>query len=275
VTIGTSRIKVGFGKPIPAATPLPSPLPVSVIAPVPLPVSFPPLPSPLPVYPVDNPHQKWARIAVDAAPVDVLARYLTRVIVVRPMLNGFLTLHDAPTLALCTGQNLIYKIDSGLAVQPPAPLGAPVIVTPPVVTGSGQTLTVHTCSTGTWTNSPTTYAYQWKKNQGGNIIVYTGETHSTYTPPNTERGKSIFCTVTASNSLGWGASDSNLFALSSIEFEPDMSPTPMATLPATPDSSAGTLNTTGSVVGVYIPLRVGLTCSALGANGEFIVVYNT
>jgi hypothetical protein len=54
-----------------------------------------------------------ARIAIDVGVVDPNARFLTTVIVIRPMINGYLTLHDADAVEKCTPENLVYKIDSG------------------------------------------------------------------------------------------------------------------------------------------------------------------
>lgn len=64
----------------------------------------------------------------------------------------------------------------------------------PAVTGTktqGQTLT---CSTGTWTKSPT-YAYQWRRN--GSAI--SGATASTRVLAAADVGALMSCTVTASN----------------------------------------------------------------------------
>lgn len=78
------------------------------------------------------------------------------------------------------------------------PTGKPVNTVAPVISGTpevGQTLT---CTTGTWTESPTSYAYQWKED-GTNI---SGATSSTYVLQSAELGGSITCAVTATNSYG-------------------------------------------------------------------------
>jgi hypothetical protein len=212
-----------------------------------------------------------ARIAVAAGVVDPDARFLNSVIVIRPMLNGHLTLHDSETLALCDIDNLVFKIDSGLEMQEEIPLGAPEVVVAPVITGPGSYGQVHTCSTGEWTNSPDEYAYQWMK---APAIPYAGETNPTYAPPKSERGNQIYCTVTASNALGWGAADSsNMITVGNVTTK--AVPKPKAADTPAPDPTAGTANTTGTAMTMLnIPLDKGLTCSALGANGEFLVVYS-
>lgn len=70
----------------------------------------------------------------------------------------------------------------------------------PVVSGTttvGQTLS---CTTGTWTNTPTSYAYQWL-NEGASI---SGATSSTYLLQASDALFDISCRVTASNTSGAG-----------------------------------------------------------------------
>lgn len=82
---------------------------------------------------------------------------------------------------------------------------APVNQTLPVITGSaiqGQTLS---CSTGTWTASPTSFAYQWRRNG----VAVSGATASTYLLTNTDAGSVMTCTVTATNAGGSASATSN------------------------------------------------------------------
>lgn len=74
----------------------------------------------------------------------------------------------------------------------------------PAITGTAQEGQTLTCSTGTWTGSPT-YTYQWKRN-GNNI---TSATNSTYTLVSADVSQSIKCTVTATNFVGSATADSN------------------------------------------------------------------
>lgn len=78
----------------------------------------------------------------------------------------------------------------------------------PAVTGTeevGQTLS---CSTGTWTNSPSSYTYQWFRaiTSGGSIVtsggLFTGNaigsaTSATYLLDALDEGEKIYCEVTA------------------------------------------------------------------------------
>jgi hypothetical protein len=82
----------------------------------------------------------------------------------------------------------------------PVLTAAPVNTAAPVI--SGTILRVGrgvTCSTGTWSNSPTSYAYQWVNLSSGPI---SGATSSAYTLQADDEGDDVFCVVTASNSFG-------------------------------------------------------------------------
>ena len=79
--------------------------------------------------------------------------------------------------------------------------GVPVNTVLPAITGTviaGETLT---CSTGTWTNSPISYAYQWTRD-GSNI---GGATSPTYELIDDDVGALIACDVGATNAAGSGS----------------------------------------------------------------------
>jgi hypothetical protein len=81
---------------------------------------------------------------------------------------------------------------------------APVNTVPPTISGTptvGQTLTA---SEGTWSNSPTSFAYQWLRcNGGGNSCadVANGTQH-TYTLVGADAGQTMRVRVTATNADG-------------------------------------------------------------------------
>ncbi len=83
-------------------------------------------------------------------------------------------------------------------VPPAAGPGIPVNIAPPVVTGTGYTGQTLNTTSGTWTNSPTGFSYQWQSN-GGNIL---GATSSTYDVTSITEGTELRCVVTASNGAG-------------------------------------------------------------------------
>jgi len=80
------------------------------------------------------------------------------------------------------------------------PLQEPVNTIAPAITGTAQTGQTLACSSGTWSNSPTGFTYQWKRN-GVNIDVATA---STYVIQSADVGQNVICTVTASNANGSG-----------------------------------------------------------------------
>jgi hypothetical protein len=83
---------------------------------------------------------------------------------------------------------------------------APVNTVAPAITGTAQEGQIVTCSTGTWTGTPTiTFAYQWKRN-GSNI---GSATNSTYTLVTADVSQSITCQVTATNPVGSANATSN------------------------------------------------------------------
>lgn len=82
---------------------------------------------------------------------------------------------------------------------------APVNTASPVASGSiaqGSTLST---TTGSWTNTPSSYAYQWQRD-GSSI---GGATGSSYTTTGSDAGANVRCVVTAVNSGGSTSANSN------------------------------------------------------------------
>jgi hypothetical protein len=77
----------------------------------------------------------------------------------------------------------------------------PVNTTVPSVTGTVEVGHILVVNQGTWTNSPTSYTYQWQS-AGTNV---GGATEITYTPVSGDIGNLITVQETASNSAGAGA----------------------------------------------------------------------
>ena len=98
---------------------------------------------------------------------------------------------------------------------------APVNIVAPSVTPTTGTagVTTYSCTTGTWTNSPTSYAYQWQYNdQGATFLNISGQTNSTYAPPSNFFSfftSPIRCRVTATNAGGSTQAFSNTASVSS------------------------------------------------------------
>ena len=82
----------------------------------------------------------------------------------------------------------------------PGSIGAPQLSGTPA---PGDTLF---CSTGYWTNSPTSYSYKWLRD-GAPVA---GQTSSTYAVQSTDLGEAFSCQVTALNSYGQQTATSNI-----------------------------------------------------------------
>ena len=77
---------------------------------------------------------------------------------------------------------------------------------PPAITGTtevGQTLT---SSTGTWSGSPTSYAYQWSRcnSSGASCVDLAGATNPSYLLVTADEGTTLRAQVTATNTTGPG-----------------------------------------------------------------------
>ncbi len=90
----------------------------------------------------------------------------------------------ATKLTIC-GKNISKPINSAL----------------PAITGTAQVGQTLTASAGTWTNSPTSYAYQW--NRAG--IAISGATVSAYVPVSADVADTLTVSVVATNTGGASA----------------------------------------------------------------------
>lgn len=83
-------------------------------------------------------------------------------------------------------------------------LSAPTVTASPTISGTVMLGSTLTCSTGTWSNSPTSYSYEWLRD--GSAI--SGATSSTYVAASADVGHHISCQVTAVNGEGSASSTS-------------------------------------------------------------------
>ncbi len=83
-------------------------------------------------------------------------------------------------------------------------LAPPVDTVLPAITGSPVVAQVLTSSTGTWSNEPTSYTYQWEdcNSTGEACTNISGATTSSYTVASTDVGHTTRVVVTATNSTG-------------------------------------------------------------------------
>jgi len=90
------------------------------------------------------------------------------------------------------------------ASPPPPSVTPPANTTLPSVSGTPQVGSGLTASNGSWTGSPTSYAYQWKRcdSSGAGCSDIGGATGSGYTPVSGDAGATVRVTVAATNSGG-------------------------------------------------------------------------
>lgn len=86
---------------------------------------------------------------------------------------------------------------SGLSVAGAAIPGNTVL---PVISGTATSGSTLTTTNGTWTNSPTSFTYQWTR--ADTITPISGATASTYVLTATDVGHTITVSVTATNAIG-------------------------------------------------------------------------
>ena len=92
---------------------------------------------------------------------------------------------------------------------PPPPPGAPANTAPPTVSGTATESDTLSASTGTWTNGPTSYGYQWQRcNTSGGSCSPTAVATASYPLTNADVGSTIRVSVTASNAAGSGSATS-------------------------------------------------------------------
>jgi hypothetical protein len=83
---------------------------------------------------------------------------------------------------------------------------APVNTVAPNVTGLQYIGDLLTTTNGTWTGSPTSYSYQWKRG-----VTNIGTNANTYTLVTADAGLNITCVVTATNATGSTNATSNIY----------------------------------------------------------------
>jgi hypothetical protein len=118
----------------------------------------------------------------------------------------------------------------------PTTVTAPVNMAPPVVSGSAMQGDMVSTSNGSWSNTPSGYAYGWEDcdSYGNNCAPIGGATSSSYTLTSADVGHTIRSVVTASNTVGSTAASS--------------ASTPAVTVPPSPPSNTALPQVTGSAV---------------------------
>ena len=164
------------------------------------------------------------------------------------------------------------------AVVPPPSTSPPANTALPVITGTAQQGATLSASTGTWANSPTSYAHQWKRcdTAGANCAPISGATGSQYALVAGDVGKTMRVTVTATNAGGSAAATSNATAVVTAPPPPPPPPPPAnqppaATAPPVVTGTAQQGKTLASSTGGWSNSPTGFAyqwkrCDTAGAN---------
>ena len=164
---------------------------------------------------------------VPSAVQSVIAGYFTAVAGASPVwIAGFFA---PPPAAIGATPICISGWGGGVLVIP----GSPVNTVAPVASGTLTVGSTLSCTTGTWTNSPTGYAYQWLRN-GVNI---SGATSGSYVVVAADAGTSVRCTVTASNAIGSTSATSNALSIAALPSAPSNTVVPVVSGTATVGST--------------------------------------
>ncbi len=93
---------------------------------------------------------------------------------------------------------------SSLVEEPPAPLAAPLAIAPPAISGSAVEGQLLTASSGSWTGSPSSYAYQWQRcsSSGEGCSDIDAAAKTSYKVTSGDLGRTLRVVVTAGNSVG-------------------------------------------------------------------------
>jgi hypothetical protein len=143
---------------------------------------------------------------------------------------------------------------------------APANMSPPAITGTAQAGQTLTATTGTWSGSPTSYAYQWQRCSTCTAIA--GATASSYTVQTADVGSTLTVSVTATNSGGSATATSTpTAAVTSAPVAPPSNTAP-PTISGTARAGQTLTATTGTWSGsptsyAYQWQRCTTTCAAI------------
>jgi outer membrane protein OmpA-like peptidoglycan-associated protein len=173
------------------------------------------------------------------------------------------------TATNANGSAVAVSAASGTIAAAPVVIVDPVVVpppaasAPPALSGTATVGSPMTASTGTWSGSPTTFAFQWRRCTGGTCVNIPGANTSTYVPVDPDDvGSTISVAVTATGSSG---STTSVSPASAVVVRQG----PAVTVPATASFGAG------SGQGLTLTASTPVTWSVSGgANAGLFTIVN-
>ena len=125
------------------------------------------------------------------------------------------------------------KGGSGIVIVRYSPPALPSISVSgePSITGVARTGVTLTSSTGTWSGSPTSYSYQWKRSlaSGGSLVDIGGATRSTYEVTEFDVGYFVKVAVIATNGSGASCAVFSSETIAVVDIAPTNSAVPVVT----------------------------------------------
>jgi hypothetical protein len=103
--------------------------------------------------------------------------------------------------------NQLMSLYATYSTSPAPPPAVPANTAVPTISGVAQSGQMLTGSTGSWTNSPTSYAYKWQRcdSSGSNCAAISGAAASSYTAVTADVGSTLRLAVIATNAGGSSA----------------------------------------------------------------------
>jgi len=116
------------------------------------------------------------------------------------------TIRVAVTATNSGGSTSATSAATAAVAATPTTTSAPANTALPQLSGTAQAGQTMKTSTGTWSGSPSSYAYQWKRcdSAGANCAAITGATASSYAVASGDVGSTLRAAVSATNSGGTG-----------------------------------------------------------------------
>lgn len=169
------------------------------------------------------------------------------------------TVENAPSLVPTTSAVPTATAPAGTPEAANEQQSPPVATAPPTISGSPAVGTTLATSSGSWINSPTSYAYQWQDCASGACATISGATGSTYTLQSHDVGQSVDVVVTATNAGGSASATSP--AVGPVSAATAASVSAVTTSNVTPTTATFTATVNPNGIATTVAFEYGTTTS--------------